>query len=153
MRKFLLSLLTVVSVVMVSAQTTPTMDEIKKQTDDFRPRLGLKVGYNWSYLTGNAQGFKKENNNGFMIGAFYAPPSKGFGFRTEVIFSRQGYSFDDGGKNTDVKNDYIYLPQLTTYTIAKKSTAAGRCANRLSVESQDVDRFTGYDHHGFDEPV
>ena len=48
------------------------------------------------------------------------PPSKGFGFRTEVIFSRQGYSFDDGGKNTDVKNDYIYLPQLTTYTIAKK---------------------------------
>ena len=105
---------------MVSAQTTPTMDEIKKQTDDFRPRLGLKVGYNWSYLTGNAEGFKKDNNNGFMIGPFYAPPSKGFGFRTEVIFSRQGYSFDDGGKNTDVKNDYIYLPQLTTYTIAKK---------------------------------
>jgi len=54
-----------------------------------------------------------------MIGAFYAPVSKGFGFRTEIIFSRQGYTFDNGGKNTDVQNDYIYLPQLTTYTIGK----------------------------------
>jgi len=41
------------------------------------------------------------------------------GYRTEVVFSRQGYNYDDGGKNTDVMNDYIYLPQLTTYTIGK----------------------------------
>lgn len=85
-----------------------------------KSKLGLKAGYNWSYLTGSAEGFKKDNKTGFMVGGFFAAPSKGFGFRSEIVFSRQGYSFDDGGKNTDVQNDYIYLPQLTTFTIAKK---------------------------------
>ena len=42
------------------------------------------------------------------------------GYRTEVVFSRQGYSFDNGGTNTDVLHDYIYLPQLTTYTIGNR---------------------------------
>lgn len=104
---------------LAAAQSIPSADS-KKAAEEYRPKLGLKAGFNWSYLTGSTQGFKKDNNNGFMIGAFYAPPSRGMGFRTEIIFSRQGYSFADGGKNTDIQNDYIYLPQLTTFTIAKK---------------------------------
>lgn len=40
------------------------------------------------------------------------------GYRSEIVFSRQGYSFDDA-KNTSVLNDYVYLPQLTTYNIGK----------------------------------
>lgn len=87
---------------------------------EYKSKLGVKAGYNWSYLTGKAEGLNKNNKNGFMIGGFYAAPSKGLGYRSEIIFSRQGYSFDNGGKNTDVQNDYIYLPQLTTFTIAKK---------------------------------
>jgi hypothetical protein len=90
-----------------------------KSMDDYKPKFGIKAGYNWSYITGSAEGFNPDNNNGFMIGAFFSPASKGFGYRTEVVFSRQGYSFDNGGHNTDVMNDYIYLPQLTTYTIGK----------------------------------
>lgn len=91
----------------------------QKSGSDYKPKLGLKAGYNWSYLTGKAEGFKKDNKSGFMVGAFFAPTSKGRGFRSEIVFSRQGYSFDDGGRNTDVLNDYIYLPQLATFTIGK----------------------------------
>lgn len=96
-----------------------TAIQAQKNASDFRPKLGLKAGYNWSYLTGNAEGFNKNNKTGFMLGAFYAPTSKGRGFRTEIVFSRQGYSFDNGGQNTDVLNDYLYLPQLITFGIGK----------------------------------
>lgn len=84
-----------------------------------RSRLGIKGGYNWSYLTGNEQGINKESKTGFMVSAFYSANKKRKGYRTELVFSRQGYSFDDGGKNTDVLNDYVYLPQLVTFGIGK----------------------------------
>jgi len=120
MRKILFTLfLAAVSASYLAAQSLPSSVDLKKQMNDYKPKLGLKVGYNWSYVTGKAEGLKKGNNSGFMIGAFYAPASKGMGYRSEIIFSRQGYTFDNGGKNTDVQNDYIYLPQLTTFTIAK----------------------------------
>lgn len=96
-----------------------TATHAQKTASDYGPKLGLKAGYNWSYLTGKAEGITKDNKTGFMLGAFYAPTSKGRGFRTEIVFSRQGYSFDNGGKNTDVLNDYIYLPQLVTSGIGK----------------------------------
>jgi hypothetical protein len=93
--------------------------QAQKNASDYKTKLGLKGGYNWSYLTGSAEGLKKDNKTGFMVSAFYAPVSKGRGFRTEVVFSRQGYSFDNGGTNTEVLNDYIYLPQLATFGIGK----------------------------------
>jgi hypothetical protein len=85
-----------------------------------KTQLGLKAGYNWSYLTGTKDGFKPDNQTGFMASVFLSPgKQKGFGYRTELVFSRQGYSFDEGGKNTDVLNDYIYMPQLTTFNIGE----------------------------------
>lgn len=85
-----------------------------------KTQLGIKAGYNWSYLTGSEEGFKPGNKTGFMASVFLSPSTKktGMGYRTELVFSRQGYSFDNEGKNTDVLNDYIYMPQLTTFTIA-----------------------------------
>lgn len=92
----------------------------KKEADAYKQHFGLKAGTNWSYLTGSKEGFKPGNKTGFMVGAFYAPTTRtGKGFRSEVIFSRQGYSFDNGGKSTEVMNDYIYLPQLATFSIGK----------------------------------
>ena len=55
-----------------------------------------------------------------MVAVAFAPSNKnGFGYRSEFVYSKQGYSFDDGGKNTDVMNNYLYMPHLMTYTIAK----------------------------------
>ena len=83
--------------------------------------LGLKAGYNWSYVTADNAGISPKNKQGFMLGAFFGTTKKiGLGFRSEVIFSRQGYSFENGGKNSDVQNDYIYLPQLTTFNFGKR---------------------------------
>ena len=112
MRKLFSSCLFLLPVLLVNAQKAPDPSE-------YKTRFGLKAGYNWSYITGSSQGFNKDNKSGFMAGAFLAPPSKGLGYRTEIVFSRQGYSFENGGQNTDVLNDYIYLPQLTTFSIGK----------------------------------
>ena len=87
--------------------------------DASRSKFGVKAGYNWSYITGTQTGFNKNSKSGFMASAFYAPTSKGRGYRSEIVFSRQGYTFDEGGKNTDVLNDYVYLPQLATFGIGK----------------------------------
>ena len=92
----------------------------QSKENEFMPRFGVKAGYNWSYITGSSQGFNKDNKSGFMAGGFYSSPSRGLGFRSELIFSRQGYTFDNGGSNTEVLHDYIYLPQLTTFSLGKK---------------------------------
>lgn len=92
----------------------------KKDKDNYNPKFGIKAGYNWSYVTASTDGISKDGKSGFMAAVYYSPNNnKGFGYRTELVFSRQGYSFDDGGKNTAVMNDYIYMPHLTTFTIGK----------------------------------
>lgn len=112
MRKILLTAIVAVSALLSHAQ--------KEDADVYKTKLGIKGGYNWSYVTASQSGINTNSKSGFMVGVFLAPkPSKGLGFRSEIVFSRQGYSFEGSGKNTDVLNDYIYLPQLTTYTIGK----------------------------------
>jgi hypothetical protein len=84
--------------------------------------LGLKAGYNFAKVTG-ASSINAANNNGFHIGAFYSPGSanqaKGRGYRTEIIYSRQGYNFASGNTTGEVRLDYILLPQLATFNITK----------------------------------
>ena len=116
MKKLFYTLLACTTVFFAQAQTT----ELQKIMNSQQPKFGLKVGTNWSYLNGSTDGFRTNNKTGFMVSAFFAPtPHTGRGFRSEVVFSRQGYSFDNGGKNTDVLNDYIYLPQMATFSIGK----------------------------------
>jgi hypothetical protein len=92
----------------------------KKIIDEYKPRFGIKAGYNWSYVTASNNGLSRDGKPGFMAAVFFSPAShNGLGYRTELVFSRQGYTFDDGGKNTSVMNDYIYMPHLTTFTIGK----------------------------------
>jgi len=61
MRKFVFTLIiAAASFSYASAQST-AMPSIPLQADmkEFKPKLGIKAGYNWSYLSGNAQGFKR----------------------------------------------------------------------------------------------
>jgi hypothetical protein len=83
--------------------------------------LGLKGGYNFAKVTG-ASSVNAANNNGFHIGAFYSPSgaqTKGRGYRTEIIYSKQGYNFATGNTTGSVQLDYILLPQLATLNISK----------------------------------
>lgn len=116
MKKLIYTLFIWAAALTTHAQTT----ELQKIADGYKSHLGLKVGTNWSYLSGSTAGFKANNSTGFMVSAFYAPTSRtGRGFRSEIVFSRQGYNFDNGGKNTEVMNDYVYLPQMATFGIGK----------------------------------
>lgn len=92
----------------------------RKEAAKNRSMLGLKGGYNIAKVTGTATNYAPENENGFMVGAFFSPPSRGLGYRTELVFSRQGFSFDENGKMQEVTQDYIYMPNFTTFTIARK---------------------------------
>jgi hypothetical protein len=81
--------------------------------------IGLKGGYNFAKVTG-ASSINSANTNGFHVGAFYSPgSSKGFGYRTEIIYSKQGYDFAKANTTGSVKLDYILLPQLTTLNITR----------------------------------
>ncbi|GAC1422359.1 MAG: hypothetical protein NVS1B13_11150 [Flavisolibacter sp.] len=91
-----------------------------KPPKNMKTALGVKAGYVWSYATADQAGVNLNSKSGYMLGVFLSPPrTRVVGYRTEFVFSRQGYSYDDGGKNTSILNDYIYFPQLTTFSIGK----------------------------------
>lgn len=97
-----------------------SLSSAKNERDNYRPKFGLKGGYNIAKVKGTATNYAPDNRKGFMVAAFYSTPSRGLGYRTELVFSRQGFSFDEDGKLQEVTQDYIYLPNFTTFTIAQK---------------------------------
>lgn len=82
-------------------------------------QIGLKTGVNFANVTGTSS-INSNNRTGFLVGAFLAPQNKGvFGFRTELIYSRQGYNYKTNTNTGVVNLDYILLPQMTTINITK----------------------------------
>jgi hypothetical protein len=51
MRKYVCALIMVASCAVVFAQSASS-----KSMEDYKPTFGVKAGYNWSYITGNAEG-------------------------------------------------------------------------------------------------
>ncbi|MEO8712798.1 MAG: outer membrane beta-barrel protein [Parafilimonas sp.] len=82
-------------------------------------QIGIKTGVNFANVT-NASSVSNSSRSGFLAGIFLAPKSKGIlGFRTELIYSRQGYNYASNTNTGNVNLDYILLPQLTTINITK----------------------------------
>jgi len=81
--------------------------------------LGLKAGLNFSNVT-NASSINSSSQTGFHVGAFLAPASKAIlGYRTELIYSRQGYNYATNSTSGSVNLDYILLPQMLVINITK----------------------------------
>jgi hypothetical protein len=81
--------------------------------------FGIKGGLNFAKVT-KASNINAENSTGFHAGVFLSPQSKSvLGYRTELIFSRQGYDFKNGTTTGAVKLDYLLLPQLMQINISK----------------------------------
>jgi hypothetical protein len=81
--------------------------------------IGLKAGLNFANVTG-ASSINSSSQTGFMAGIFLAPSSKSIiSSRTELIYSRQGYSFKNSENTGNVNLDYIILPQLMGINITK----------------------------------
>lgn len=82
-------------------------------------QLGIKAGLNFAKVT-KASNINAESSTGFHAGIFLAPESRSIiGYRSELIFSRQGYDFKSGSTTGEVKLDYILLPQLLQINITK----------------------------------
>ena len=104
------------------AQTgQPLQQDDYRQADDVKPatsKFGIKVGYNVARITGSTPNFSPDSKNGFMAAVFFSPSkNSGLGYRSELVFSRQGFGFDENGKSNSVQSDYIYMPHFTTFTI------------------------------------
>ena len=82
-------------------------------------KIGVKAGLNFANIT-NASAIKAESRTGYMIGGYIAPKAKKlFGFRSEIILSRQGYDYKTSSTGK-VNLDYLLLPQLITLNFGKK---------------------------------
>ena len=84
-----------------------------------RAQIGIKAGANFSNVTSAAQ-VNPGNRAGFVAGLYFAPPTKGIiGSRTELLFSRQGYSYASGTTSGNVNLNYLVIPQFMTINITK----------------------------------
>src|SRR6476620_10864173 len=82
-------------------------------------QFGVKAGVNFANVMG-ASSINSSNQTGFMVGAYMAPPSTGImGFKTEIIYSRQGYNYQTSTNTCNVNLDYILMPQLMCINITK----------------------------------
>lgn len=81
--------------------------------------IGLKAGLNFANVT-NTVGFNNSNRTGYLVGGYIAPKQKKlFGFRSEIILSRQGYDYKTNTNTGKVNLDYLLLPQLLVIKFPK----------------------------------
>ena len=99
----------------VAAQASQNNESFKMQ----KQKIGLKVGTSYSFMP-DLKSYSVTNNFGFFIGGYFAPPSTSrLGFRSEVIFSRQGYDYSTNQQTGNVMLSYLMLPQLATLKITR----------------------------------
>lgn len=81
--------------------------------------IAVKGGLNFANITEEA-GINANSRTGYMIGGYIAPKAKKmFGFRSEILLSRQGYDYKTNTNTGTVNLDYLLLPQLITINFSK----------------------------------
>src|SRR5688572_30510280 len=82
-------------------------------------KFGIKAGANFANVS-NAASINAENSTGFMVGVFFAPQSKTImSSSTELMFSRQGYSYSSNTNTGNVNLNYILFEQMMGISITK----------------------------------
>ncbi|ULQ55949.1 PorT family protein [Flavihumibacter rivuli] len=131
------------SLLVISSLTTVAQESDRS----FGRRIGIIGGYNFVGIT-KADQLNTSNTNGFLVGGFLAPGGRGsIGYRTEVLFSRQGYNYTSGATDGKVQLDYLILPQFMNIRITKfLNLQVGTQVNfLLSSKANDSTKTTGVD--------
>lgn len=117
----LLLLLATALCMQAGAQQMDDYSSYKKEKTQRSSQFGIRAGYNIPRLAGEKNtNFKPDSKNGYTVSVSYSPAAKsGMGFRSELVYSMQNFSFSADGKKTDIKQQYVYLPQFTTFGIGK----------------------------------
>ncbi|MEO7924100.1 MAG: porin family protein [Chitinophagaceae bacterium] len=82
-------------------------------------KIAVKAGLNFANITDKA-GINANSRTGYMIGGYISSKPKFFGFRSEIMLSRQGYDYSSNTNTGKVNLDYLLLPQLITLNFTKK---------------------------------
>ena len=112
--------------------------------------FGIKGGLNFANVRG-ASSVNTSHQTGFMGGAFMAPPSTGFmGYRSEIIYSKQGYNYATQSNAGQIDLDYIILPNLMTFNITKfvQLQVGGQMAFLLNAKSDSTKGTTSGSYGG-----
>lgn len=81
--------------------------------------IGVKGGLNFANIA-DASDINNSSKTGYMLGGYIGPKKRnGFGFRSEIILSRQGYNYKTNTNTGNVNLDYLLLPQLFTLNFTK----------------------------------
>ena len=91
------------------------------QSDAGKRKFGLKVGANFSTIHfKEPTEMKLRSRQGMMVAGFFSPSTRGvLGYKSEIVYSRQGFTSITDNIKTIVTNDYLLLPQFTTINISR----------------------------------
>lgn len=83
--------------------------------------LGVRAGISLAKVSGTDDSIRYHYKPGWTIAFFLAPPTRGIvGYRTELLYSQQGFAYTDGKGNTgNASNDYVMMPHMMTINITK----------------------------------
>jgi hypothetical protein len=101
------------------AQRRATSVETESKSKSHKIGIGFKAGLNFANVTSSSS-LNNSSRTGYMAGIFLAPSTHGiFGYRTELLYSRQGYDYKNNRNTGSVNLDYILFTHLFTINISK----------------------------------
>jgi len=84
-----------------------------------RNGIGIKAGLNFANVT-NVSSINGSSQTGFHAGLFFGSFNKSIiGFRTELMYSRQGYGYSSDSSKGAIKLDYITFSQLLAINVTR----------------------------------
>jgi hypothetical protein len=116
-----------------------------KHDDNGGIGIGIKAGLNFANVT-NASSINGKSQTGFHAGIFISPSSKSIlSSHTEIIFSRQGYSYSSDSSTGSVKLDYLTLSQLMAINITRyvQIQLGGQFSYLLNAKADSGQQSTG----------
>jgi hypothetical protein len=125
-------------------------------------QFGLKGGLNFANVT-SASSINSSSQSGFHAGIIFGPRSKKIlSYRTELLYSKQGYNYATDSTTGNVKLDYIISTHLlcinitkfvqiqiggqVAYLISAKADSASKTNNNAGPYPTPLDYYNLYDY-------
>jgi hypothetical protein len=108
-------------------------------------QFGVKAGLNFANVT-KASEINNSSETGYHLGLFLAGPVKTFmSSQTELLFSRQGYSYETNENTGKVNLDYLVLHQFLVLNFTKfvQLQVGGQTAFLLNAKVDSTQTSTG----------
>ncbi|HMH33177.1 MAG TPA: porin family protein [Puia sp.] len=101
------------------AAAAQKQDSSKTNKSSKKLGIGLKAGLNFSNVT-NVSSINGSSQTGFHAGLFFGSFNKGLiGFRTELLYSQQGYGYSSGSAQGSVGLNYIFLAPMLAINVTR----------------------------------